>query len=251
MNVNIKEFIEKRPHLSDALRLYEKVIEFKKAVSSIYKGTIILEDAAYPSGLINPIFEEFSSIFDMAEENLASLKEAMRMGQIDLTRIPLNEIPAFSLPYHEEEIAMILFLIAKPYFLRLRDSYNIDNTFWQEGRCPVCNSTPSIASIDNDGRRHLYCSFCETTGHYKRIGCPACLNDDSSKMNIITAEGEDGFRIDICDACNSYLKTVEFRILHDLNPEVADLISLPLDIIAQDKGYRRLSPNPIGMIRMT
>lgn len=58
-------------------------------------------------------------------------------------------------------------------------------------------------------------------------------------------------RIDICDACNSYLKTVEFRILHDLNPEVADLISLPLDIIAQDKGYRRLSPNPIGMIRMT
>ncbi len=250
MAMTIEEIINKRPHLKDTLRLYEKVIEFKKAVSSIYKGTITLEDAAYPSGLINPIFEEFSSILDIPEENLSSLKEAMRLGQIDLTRLPLNEVPSFSLPYHEEELAMILFLIGKPYFLRLRDLYNIDNIFWQEGRCPICNATPSIASIDKDGRRHLYCSFCETRGHYKRIGCPACLNDDTSKMNIITAEGEDGFRIDICDACNSYLKTIEFRILNDLTPEVADLISLPLDIIAQDKGYRRNSPNPLGMTRI-
>lgn len=256
MNENIEEFIEKKPHLQDVLRLYEKVIKFVGAIRELPLQMNIpinpsLDDIAYPSGLVNPIFEKFSSIFDIPEENLASLKEAMRLGQIDLTRLPLNEVPSFSLPYHEEELGMILFLIGKPYFLRLRDLYNIDNTFWQEGRCPVCNSMPSIASIDKDGRRYLYCSFCETTGHYKRIGCPVCLSEDASRINIIIAEGEESFRIDTCDACNSYIKTVELRIIRDITPDVADIISLPLDIIAQDKGYRRNSPNPLGMLRMT
>lgn len=250
MLTTIEEIIEKKPHLKDALRLYEKVIEFKRSVSGMYKNPITFEDIAYPAEVISAIFKDFSSIFGMPEENLTALKEAMKFGQIDFTRLPLNEIPAFSLPYHEDELTMMLFLISKPYFLWIRDSYNIDNIFWQEGRCPVCNSSPSIASIDKDGRKHLYCSFCETSGYFKRIGCPICLNEDTSKANIITAEGEDGFRIDTCDACGSYFKTVEIGLLNDLNPDIADLISLPLDIIAQNKGYRRLSPNPLGMMRM-
>ncbi len=250
MPVNIEDIIQNKPHLKDILRLYEKVIEFKGFASNMVKSPVSLEDVFYPSELINPIFESFSSIFDMPEDSLTPLREAMRLGQIDLTRLPLNEIPAFSLPHHEDELMTILFLISKPYFLWLKNSYNLNNTFWQEGRCPVCNSTPSTSSIDESGRRYLYCSFCETTGYYKRIGCPVCLNDDPSKINIITAEGEDGFRIDTCDACGSYLKTVNFNLLNDLTPELADIISLHLDIIAQGKGYRRHSPNPIGMIRI-
>jgi formate dehydrogenase maturation protein FdhE len=30
-----------------------------------------------------------------------------------------------------------------------------------------------------------------------------------------------------------------------------DILSLPLDIVVQEKGYKRLSPNPVGMMRMT
>jgi FdhE protein len=158
-------------------------------------------------------------------------------------------VPSFSLPYHEDELTMILFLVSKPYFLKLKGLFDVDNIFWQEGRCPICNSMPSMASIDTDGKKHLYCSFCDNTGYYKRIGCPICLNDDTSRINIITAEGEDGFRIDTCDACNSYLKTLEIGLLNNFTPDIADLISLPLDIIAQGKGYKRNSPNPLGMMK--
>ncbi len=249
MSVNIEEFIERKPHLKDALRLYEKVLEFRKSVSGIYKNSISLEDISYPYELISPIFEYFSSIFDIPEENLVSLIEAMKLGQIDFTRLPLNEVPSFSLPYHEDELAMILFLVSKPYFLELKGLFDVDNIFWQEGRCPICNSMPSMASIDTDGKKHLYCSFCDNTGYYKRIGCPICFNDDTSRINIITAEGEDGFRIDTCDACNSYLKTLEIDLLNNLTPDIADLVSIPLDIIAQGKGYKRNSPNPLGMMK--
>jgi FdhE protein len=245
--VSIEEIIEKKPHLKDTLRLYENVVEFNRIV----KDLILSEETAYSSELIEPIFKTFSSIFEIPEEDIEPLKEAMRLGQIDLARLPLNEVPPVSLPYNKDEIAKILFLISKPYFIRLRNSCNLDNIFWQEGRCPVCHSIPSIAAIDKDGKKHLYCSFCGTTGYYKRIGCPSCLNSDTSKINIITAEEEEGIRIDICDVCSSYLKTIEIGLLEDLTPELADLISLPLDIIAQVRGYTRPSSNPIGMIKMS
>lgn len=250
MVIDIKEIIEKKPHLKDSLILYEKLVRFKEAVSCIYKKQISLDDITYPSELIEEIFNSFSSILDVPEENLAPLKEAMRLGQIDLTRLPLNEIPSFSLPYNLDELAMILFLISKPYFLRLRNSCNLDNIFWQEGRCPVCNSTPSIASISEEGKRKLYCSYCETIGYYNRSGCPICFNNDSKKTNIFLFDEEEGFRIYACESCASYIKTVDNNLIRRLTPDVADIISLPLDIIIQGKGFRRLSPNPLGMIKI-
>lgn len=248
--MDINNIKEKKRHLKDTLNLYEKVLEFEGIVSGLGRNPLNFSDITYPSELIEPIFKTFSSIFDMPEEDLVHLKDAMMLGQIDLTRLPLNETPAFTLPYHEDELTGILFLISKPYFLWLKDSCNTGSIFWQGGRCPVCHSTPSIAFFDKDGKRQLYCSFCETSGYYNRLGCPVCLNNNALKMNIIMLEEENGFRIDTCDVCESYVKTIEAGLLNDLTPKLADIISLPLDIVAQGKGFIRHSPNPLGMIRM-
>ncbi|MDI6728868.1 MAG: formate dehydrogenase accessory protein FdhE [Thermodesulfovibrionales bacterium] len=248
-NAEIEKIIEKRPHLKDTLRLYRKVAEFGNIERSLRGGTT-LTGVAYPSDLIDPIFESFSAVFDVPLENLEPLKEAMKFGHVDFTRLPLNELPSFSLPYHEDELMTILFLISRPYFLCLKDSFKGDDNFGEDGKCPVCNAKPSIASIDEENRRKLFCSFCGTSGYFKRIGCPVCLNADTSKLNIITIEDEKGFRIDTCDACGSYIKTIEAGLMNELSPDIADLISLSLDIIAQGKGYRRNSPNPLGMKRM-
>ncbi len=127
---------------------------------------------------------------------------------------------------------------------------DLDDLFWEEGRCPVCSARPVISSILEDGRRRLHCSYCGTTGFFKRLGCPVCGNFDIGKENIITIEGEEDFRIEVCDECGSYVKTFREPVLRELTPDLADLISLPLDIIAQGRGYRRNSPNPLGMLRM-
>lgn len=237
------------PHLKDALRLYEKTAEFNNIVRSLNED-IALTGVAYPSDLIDQVFEAFSSIFDVPMENLEPLKEAMKFGHVDFTRLPLSELPSFSLPYHEDELMTILFLISRPYFLWLKDSFKGDDDFGEDGRCPVCNAKPSIASIDEENRRRLFCSFCGMSGHFKRIGCPVCLNADTSKLNIITVEEEKGFRIDTCDTCGSYIKTIGAESMNELNPDISDLISLHLDIIAQDRSYRRNSPNPLGMKRI-
>jgi FdhE protein len=249
INVEIEKIIEKRHHLKETLGLYKRVAEFNNIVKNLL-GNASFESVAYLSDLIVPVFDAFSSIFDVPMESLEPLKEAMKFGQIDFTRLPMNELPSFSLPFYEDELASILFLISRPYFLWLKDSFKEDDNFGEDGRCPVCNAKPSIASIDEENRRRLFCSFCGTSGHFKRIGCPVCLNADTSKLNIIMIEDEKGLRIDTCDACGSYIKTIEAGLMNELNPDVSDLISLHLDIIAQDKGYRRNSPNPLGMARV-
>ena len=250
-SMTIEEIIREKPHLRDTLALYEKVLRFYAAVADLTAGTE-LEGETYPTELVDPVLEVFASSFDLPGETLSPLREAMKSRLIDLTRLPKGEIPGFSLPYHEDELATILFLISRPFFDRLRQTRRVDNAYWEGGKCPLCTAKPSLAAIDDEGRRSFSCSFCGTVGLFKRVGCPACLTQDASKITLFTAEEERGVRIDGCDLCGSYIKTVmnvDFSGSHP-NPDLVDLVTMPLDIVAQEKGYRRQSPNPIGITRM-
>lgn len=247
--VKFEEIVEKKPHLKDPLRIYEKVLVFQRQTADLCRVPISPQETCYPAECRDRVLQRFEAIFDLSEEILAPLAEAMRLGQVDFTRLPLNEIPAFSLPYHEDELAQLLFLLSRPFFLMLGKPFRDEKLSWQEGRCPVCHATPAIASLDEEGRR-LHCSFCGTKGIFRRMGCPVRPADGSSKTRIFTFEKEEGFRIDACDECGSYVKTVTASLLREMSSDLVDLVSLPLDIIVQGKGYRRLSPNPIGMIKM-
>jgi FdhE protein len=250
--MNLDEIKQGKPHLRETIVLYERVLTFDAAVLKLI-GTINGDDVAYPAALVGTIVESFSSIFAVPEDRLLPLREALTLGQIDFTRLPMNEIPAFSLPYHEDDLALILFLISRPYFIRRGEIYHHrTGKTWESGKCPVCTAKPSLSSIDSENRRELYCSFCGTKGHYRRLGCPLCLHEDPSAITLFTFDNESGFRVDACGRCGSYIKTVlnESIIESRLTPDLADLVSLPLDIRAQGKGYRRHSPNAVGMTRM-
>lgn len=249
--MTIEEITEQRPYLKDALRLYGKVAEFNRLIGEMNAAALSAGDVSYPPGSIDPLFESFSSIFDVPMDILAPLKEAMKLGQVDLSRLPFNETPAFSLPYHEDELTGLLFLISRPFFLLLGNSLNVSAVFWEEGRCPVCNAVPSLAFIKEEEGKTLSCSYCSSRGTWHRIGCPHCQSRDAKKLEIIEVEQEKGFRIDLCNECKSYLKTMDEGLLGEYTPELLDIISLPLDILAQGRGYKRRSPNPIGMIKMT
>ena len=126
----------------------------------------------------------------------------------------------------------ILFLISKPLFLAEGRKLDLNGIFWTEGKCPVCNSTPSVSLIGREEKRRFYCTFCETIGHWKRIGCPNCLTENTDDLSIISLEGEEGMRVDTCEKCKGYYKSFESYLLSEYSPDVLDLIRLPLDIIA-------------------
>ena len=116
------------------------------------------------------------------------------------------------------------------------------------GTCPVCGELPLISSLkQKEGFRHATCGFCRHEYRIKRLGCPVCNEEDQNKLTFFTVEEEPGFRVDVCETCNTYMKTIDFRDLdRTALPVFDDLDSLALDYVAAGQGYKRATMSAWG-----
>jgi FdhE protein len=130
------------------------------------------------------------------------------------------------------------------YADRLKEKLDLED--WLEGNCPVCGSYPSIEKLRrDDGKRILRCSFCGTEWPFKRIMCPFCGNEDHDTLRYFLVEGDspikkEAFRVDVCDRCKKYIKTLDERKLPESEkPDLylENLNTLYLDVLAQRDGY--------------
>jgi FdhE protein len=113
-------------------------------------------------------------------------------------------------------------------------------------RCRICASLPVVATLREEGqgaRRTLVCSLCFTEWDYLRIQCPACKENRFDALPVYTADVPANARIDACDSCRTYIKTIDLTRDGLAVPTVDDLASLPLDLWARERGYQRLYPN--------
>ena len=112
--------------------------------------------------------------------------------------------------------------------------------------CPFCASAPVVAALREEGhgaRRTLVCSLCFTEWDYLRIQCPACEENRFDALPVYTADVPANARIDACDTCRTYIKSIDLTKDGLAVPTVDDLATLPLDLWARDHGYHRLYPN--------
>jgi FdhE protein len=116
---------------------------------------------------------------------------------------------------------------------------------WLKGYCPVCGSLPFLSLLKEEtGKRFLLCSFCSHEWRTERISCPFCENKEQGSLHFFQAEGEELFRIDLCEKCRQYIKTIDARVTEVLDPSLEDLATLHLDLVASKKGYKRPVPTP-------
>ncbi len=107
------------------------------------------------------------------------------------------------------------------------------------GACPVCGSRPAIAVFGHDGKRFLYCSFCWFGWAVRRVFCPFCDNKDHEKLKYFEIEPETEYRIDVCDNCLNYIKTIDTKnMLRDIYPPLENVASLHIDLKARELGYK-------------
>ncbi|ADU61191.1 MAG: formate dehydrogenase accessory protein FdhE [Pseudodesulfovibrio sp.] len=118
----------------------------------------------------------------------------------------------------------------------------------QVGSCPICGSLPLISLLkEKEGFRHASCSFCRHDYRIRRIACPVCGEEDQKKLTFFTVDEEPGFRVDVCESCKTYIKTIDFRALDRIPlPVFDDLDSLALDYVAAGQGYRRATLSAWG-----
>jgi FdhE protein len=117
-----------------------------------------------------------------------------------------------------------------------------DEERWLRSYCPTCGWPPAMAQLtgSDPGRlRVLSCGCCGTRWRYRRTGCPFCENGDDHRLAGLAIEGEAYLRIDYCEFCRAYLKTYDGTGCEKLF--LADWTSLHLDVIAHDRGLKRLA----------
>jgi FdhE protein len=111
---------------------------------------------------------------------------------------------------------------------------------WAQGFCPFCGGYAGMGEIRDEGKRFLHCLLCATEWEFPRLQCPYCRNEDQEKLTYFQVEGEAGNRVNICLSCRHYLKTVDTRErAEDVDWEVEDYLTLHLDRLAQEEGYKR------------
>ncbi len=110
---------------------------------------------------------------------------------------------------------------------------------WSEGYCPICGREPKISELrEEGGKRFLFCGQCGFEWQFRRIKCPFCGNEDQQTLAYFTIEEEEKYRVDVCNVCNKYIKTVDFRKTDKKpNLDVEDIATLHLDILADEEGY--------------
>ena len=117
-------------------------------------------------------------------------------------------------------------------------------------RCPRCDALPVVAVLREEGhgaRRSLLCALCLTEWECLRIVCPACGEQDRDQLPIYAAEQFAHVRIDACDRCHQYIKTIDLTRDGLAVPCVDDIASVSLDLWAREQGYTRIHRNVLGI----
>jgi FdhE protein len=120
------------------------------------------------------------------------------------------------------------------------------------GVCPSCSRLPLAAILREDVeaqslRRTLLCSGCSREWDFPRVLCPACREEQPEKLPRYGTPEIPWIRIEGCESCWRYLKSVDLTQCPQAEPYVDELASIPLDLIAQERGHTKLSVNLAGL----
>ena len=142
--------------------------------------------------------------------------------------------------------------ILRPYAEVLRSRGATLDRPHNQGHCPYCGGPPIIstrrAMPDADaGMRLLHCALCGLEWNFNRVRCPACGEEDPQKLPMVRGDAHPAVRIEACETCRRYVKSID--LTQDARPiaEIDDVVSLSMDLWAMDEGFTRIEPGLAGV----
>ena len=123
-----------------------------------------------------------------------------------------------------------------------------------ENTCPNCGGQPQLSILDpsatasaEGSARQLQCATCLVTWPFRRVVCPSCGNEDERTLGYYESPTLPHVRVDTCDRCRRYLKTIDLGRLGLAVPLVDEVAGAPLDVWAGQHGYEKIELNLIGL----
>lgn len=277
LKARVQQLKQKRPGYGEILDFYQKVKEAQDKVKASLKidsikikkewkdllakegfSLIQIEDFTLDMEASVKLFQSLCQIGKTSNPHMAEQVEKINEA-IDHKKINLKKLLTIGVKEKKiEQVATEFGLDNKVLSFLVRNSIKpsieagmqqlsieLDSESWLKGYCPVCGSLPHLSLLKEDvGKRYLICSFCGYSWRMDRLVCPFCDNKEQEFLQYFYGEGEENYRINLCNKCHQYIKTIDLRILGEADLSLEDLATLHLDILASQKGYQRPVPNP-------
>ena len=116
--------------------------------------------------------------------------------------------------------------------------------------CPFCSGRPVAGVLRGEGdgaKRWLLCSLCSTEWPFRRVLCPNCSETDRDHLPVYSAPDFEHVRVEACERCKTYIKSVDLTRDGHAVPLVDELATVALNIWAEEHGYTKLEPNLLGL----
>jgi FdhE protein len=116
--------------------------------------------------------------------------------------------------------------------------------------CPSCGSRPVVGVLRGEGdgaKRALICHLCASEWPYRRLICANCGEEDKEKLPVYVAAEIDHIRVEACDTCRAYLKSVDLTKDGFAVPAVDEIATVALNLWAEEHGYTKIETNVLGM----
>jgi formate dehydrogenase maturation protein FdhE len=143
----------------------------------------------------------------------------------------------------------LAWMFLQPYAEYLADHREVEMVDGTPVTCPLCGSRPIVGVLRTEGngaKKSLICMLCAHEWAFRRIYCPACGEEREPQMAFYSAPEIAHVRVDVCDTCHTYLKSVDLTKAGLAVPVVDELATVPLDLWAREHGYEKLQINLIG-----
>jgi FdhE protein len=116
-------------------------------------------------------------------------------------------------------------------------------------RCPRCGSLPLVGVLrpeGDGGKRFLVCSLCSQEWEFRRIFCANCGEEKEESLPVFVAEQFPHIRVECCETCKHFLRTIDLTKDGNAIPIVDDLAAIPLTLWSEQQGYQRIQANLLG-----
>jgi formate dehydrogenase accessory protein FdhE len=180
------------------------------------------------------------------------LAETARARQADLPSTANTRLLVFWSEDRSSAEDYLSRAILRPYVETLRGAGVAPDRIHRRGRCPFCGGPPWVGarrdgSLMEGARRMLSCALCGNEWPFERILCPACLEENPERLPSFSSPAHPLVRIEACETCHRYVKSIDLSEDARPIPEVDDLVSLSLDLWAVEQGFRRIEPGLAGL----
>jgi formate dehydrogenase accessory protein FdhE len=257
-----EKLIAEKSSASELLSFYKRIASFQKTFLALISDAALEQPAATQFASVRDLLDltvllpHFRSFLSLIEQNAPN---ALAAAAREIAALPSDSWIALLTAYWEnggrcdQQIGAFAQFFPRaflePYAAYVAGRRAVPPVLATPRVCPLCGGRPlfGVLRLEGDGgKRCMVCSFCGYEWEFRRILCPTCGEEEEKKLPVYVAEQFPHVRVEPCDTCKFFIRTIDLTKDGHAVPVVDDLAAIPLTLWAHELGYSRLEPNLLG-----